>query len=117
MIYVVDSEPGLTELYTSLLEPSGYKVRTFNDRVKALAALTLDRKRPDLLIMDYLGHSMPVEGFIEHCLKVHPELRILMASGLSEVAARFCEVKPDRYIQKPFTPEEFLDEVRAALTA
>jgi hypothetical protein len=39
-----------------------------------------------------------------------------MASGLSETALLSCRVKPNRFIQKPFTTEEFLKEVRAALT-
>ena len=115
IIYAVDDEPRLTELYTLLLEATGYRVRTFNDRSQALRALTQEGKTPDLLIMDYLGHSMPVDRFITGCLGIHPSLRILMASGLSETALHSCRVKPARFIQKPFTAEEFLKEVRAAL--
>ena len=115
LIYAVDDDPELTELYTNLLEVTGYSVRTFNDRAEALAVLKADRTKPNLLITDYLGLSMPVDSFMHRSLAVHPTLRILMASGLSPKEVRFSSVRPDRFIQKPFTGEEFLEEVRAAL--
>ena len=45
----------------------------------------------------------------------YSELRILMASGVGQTEVRFSRAKPDRFIQKPFTPEEFRQEVMAAL--
>jgi CheY-like chemotaxis protein len=114
LIYVVDDEPRLTDLYTIILETKGYAVRTFTNRVEALAELKGAMKKPDLVIMDYLGHTMPVDGFIRLCLLAHPNLRILVATGYSQIDARFA-YRPDRFIQKPFTAEEFLQEVEAAL--
>jgi DNA-binding NarL/FixJ family response regulator len=77
--------------------------------------LTAERKKPDLLITDYCGPSMPVDRFLQRCLIVHPSLRILMTSGFSQTFVRFSVARPDRFIQKPFTADEFLREVRAAL--
>jgi response regulator RpfG family c-di-GMP phosphodiesterase len=116
-IYAVDDMPALTELYTDLLEATGYRVRAFNNRVDALAALTMESKMPDLLIVDYRGHSMPIEQFISLCRAVHPTLRVLMATGLDKANVRFSDVKPDRFIQKPFTPQELLQEVKASFAA
>jgi CheY-like chemotaxis protein len=115
LIYVVDDEPGLTDLYTIILEERGYVVRAFESRIEALAQLKGDRRKPDLLIMDYFGHAMSIDGFMQRCLSAHPNLRILVASGFSPIDARFLYVRPDRFIQKPFTAEEFLCEVKAAL--
>jgi CheY-like chemotaxis protein len=114
-IYIVDDEPRLTDLYAVVLEGKGYAVRAFNNRAEALASLKGDRRKPDLLIMDYLGHTMPVDQFMQRCLLAHPALRILMATGLSQVDRQFCYIRPDRILQKPFTAEEFLREVKAAL--
>ena len=114
-VYVVDEAEGMTELYTLFLKGTGCIVRGYNHRLDALAALMADRTRPDLLIMDYFGDSMPVDQFLRRCLVIHPSLRILMASELSPGdVMSFC-VRPDRSIQKPFTADEFLQEVRAAL--
>jgi CheY-like chemotaxis protein len=115
-IYVVDNEEELIELYTLILKGSGYVVRGFSLRTDALALLRAERKKPDLLITDYCGLTMPVEEFMQQCLLLHPTLRILMASGLSQNFVQFSRAKPDRFLEKPFTPEEFLLEVRAALT-
>ena len=52
---------------------------------------------------------------IEPTLTAHPTLRILMVSGLSPDHLRFSKLRPDRFLQKPFTPEELRMEVRAAL--
>jgi DNA-binding NtrC family response regulator len=114
-IYVVDDAKGLTEMYTLFLKGTGCTVRAYNDRAEALVALMKDRTRPDLLITDYLGDSMPVDRFLQYCLVVHPSLRILMATELSQRDVRSSCVRPDRFIQKPFTADEFLQEVRAAL--
>ena len=117
LIYLVDDEEGLTELYTHFLKGTGYLVRAFSRRAEALAALTADRNKPDLLITDYCGLSIPVERFMHQCLAVHPTLRILMASGFGQASVQFSRVGPDRFIQKPFTAAEFLQEVGAALAA
>ena len=116
-IYVVDDEPLLTELYTIFLEAAGYFVKAFTDRVEALAALAGERRKPDLLVTDYFGSSMLADGFMRRCLKVHPHLRILIASNLSQRDVHFFSVRPNRFIQKPFNAEEFLREVKAALVA
>jgi DNA-binding NtrC family response regulator len=115
LIYVVDDEPRLTDLYTIILEAKGYFVRSFSNRTEALAELKGATRKPDLLIMDYLGHAMSIDRFMQLCLQAHPSLRILVASGFSQMDARFSHVRPDRFLQKPFTAEEFLREVEAAL--
>jgi DNA-binding NtrC family response regulator len=57
---------------TLLLEAAGYVARAFNDRAEALAALKADKRKPELLITDYRGLSMPVEPFMQQCLAAHP---------------------------------------------
>lgn len=116
-IYVVDDDPSLTELYTDILEATGYQVEVFNDRAKALEALKTDESRPDLLIMDYLGHDLPAERFIQGCLSVQPALPILIASGISQFDERFVPIDAIRFIEKPFSIESFQEEVSAALAA
>jgi CheY-like chemotaxis protein len=115
LIYAVDDAPELTELYTILLEGTGYIVRAFNDRATALTALKAERAKPDLLITDCVGPSMSLDRFLECCLVVYPSLRILMVSGYSQTDVRFPQAESDPFIQKPFTIEEFLRRVRATL--
>ena len=115
LIYAVDDMRCLTELYTLVLEAAGYAVRAFNDRAQALAALKADVEKPDLLITDYRNTAVPVERFMRECLSIHPTLRILMASGLALTHIRLFEMRPNRFIQKPFTPHELVREVERTL--
>jgi CheY-like chemotaxis protein len=114
-VYIVDNEPQLTELYSIVLESAGYVPKPFNDRIEALAALKTETHKPALLIMDYLGHPMPTERFMERCRFLHPTLRILVATGFNEFDRRLPSVRPDGFIQKPFTAKAFLQQVRATL--
>jgi len=114
-IYVVDDAPFLTELYTKLLESSGYGVRAFTDRGAALATLKADWNKPDLLITDYRNPSMPIDQFLQQCLIVHPALRILMVSGFRRTEVRLSHAKPDRFLEKPFTNEQLKREIKAVL--
>lgn len=115
-VYVVDEAEGMSELYTLFLKGTGCIVRGYNHRLDALADLMADRRTPDLLIMDYFGDSMPVDQFLQRCLAIHPSLQILIASELSPRDVTSLCVRPDRSIQKPFTANEFVQEVRAALS-
>ena len=117
LIYLVDDEQGLTELYSLLLKGAGHRVRIFNCRADALAGLKADSEKPDLLITDCLGDTMPIHLFIERCRVAHPALKILMASGLSEDDVRSYCLRPDRFLRKPFTADRFVREVSATLTA
>jgi len=115
LIYVVDDMPYLTELYALVLGASGYIVKAFNDRGAALSALRGGGKKPDLLITDYQGFSLPIEKFMRECLEAHPALRILMASGFGEENVFFSETAPTAFIQKPFTPQALQERVRGIL--
>ena len=114
-VYAVDDDGELTELYVIVLDAAGYRVKAFIDRAEALAALQRETKLPDLLITDYRGRSMFADQFLRECLAVHPSLRILMASGFDQADAEFFRIRPNRFIRKPFTRQEFLQEVSATL--
>ena len=114
-IYVVDDLPCLTELYTLVLEESGYEVKAFSDRAAALAALKSDERKPEILITDYVNDSMPIDRFIRECRAAHPELWILMVSGFGQHQGQFLTVRPDHFLQKPFPPDELRRNVDEGL--
>lgn len=115
-IYVVGDELRLTNMYTVILGGAGYVVQAFNDRAEALTMLKAESKKPQLLITDCSGHTLPAERFLQRCLHAHPFLKILVASGCNQARSSY-SVTPNRFLQKPFTAEKFLEEVRAVLSA
>jgi len=107
--------PCLTELYGLLLSKSGYAVKGFHDRQVALASLRSTAAKPDLLITDLHNPTMRIEPFLEQCVAARPGLRILLVSGFGYHQGWCFSVKPDRFLPKPFTPEELRHAVDATL--
>ena len=115
VIYAVDDMPCLTELYALVLNKSGYTVKSFRDRRDALASLSTVQTKPVLLITDLHNPTMRIEPFLQECMAIHPALRILMATGFGYHQAWCFAVKPDRFLPKPFTPEELRQAVEETL--
>ena len=113
LIYVVDDEASLTELYALVLESAGYQAQTFNDRVEALEAFWAAARKPDLLITDFVGYPISADLLMCGCRTSEPDLKILMASACDRSCLEECAVKPDGFMQKPFSLEGLLAEVRA----
>lgn len=115
IIYAVDDFPCLTELYALVLGASGYAVKNFQDRRAALDSLLSAPAKPVLLITDLHNPTMRIEPFLEQCFAANSSLRILMVSGFAYHHAWCFSVKPDRFLPKPFTPEELREAVDATL--
>jgi DNA-binding NtrC family response regulator len=117
VIYAVDDMPCLTELYGLVLSKAGFLVRSFYDRKAAVASLCAATRKPVLLITDLHNPSMRMEPFLEQCVGACPELRILLASGFGYHQAWCFSVKPDRFLPKPFTPDELRHTVEAMVAS
>ena len=115
IIYAVDDMPCLTELYALVLNKSGYIVKSFHDRRATIASLSAAQVKPALLITDLHNPTMRIEPFLQECVALHPALRILMATGFGYHRAWCFSVTPDRFLPKPFTPEELRRAVEDTL--
>jgi CheY-like chemotaxis protein len=112
LVYVVEDEQALSDLYKSILEPNGYDVSTFRDRELAWKTFLAADPRPDLLITDYIGFPITAEELIKRFRQLRPELKVLMVSGypITELSQNQL-VKPDGFLAKPHRPEELLEHV------
>lgn len=111
LVYAVDDEPAITELYRLALGPSGYGVKTFHNRVEALLALVAETPQPDLLITDYEGYPISAESLIHTCRHTRPRLKVLMATGYSSGFLGSITRKVDGFLLKPFSVEQLLAAV------
>ncbi|MDB6125583.1 MAG: sensor hybrid histidine kinase [Pedosphaera sp.] len=117
LIYVVDDEPMLLELATVILEPNGYRIKTFRDPEVALQTFAAANPRPDLLITDYAMHTMNGMELIEQFRRLEPCLRILLVSGtVGEDIFQSSPSKPDYFLAKPYQAHQLCDIVRNLLT-
>ena len=114
-IYAVDDWPCLTELYCRILEPAGYEVRAFNNRAQALKEILTIQTKPLLLITDFDGYPISAELLMHYCRVAQPSLKILMVTGYDETCLNRLHVKPDQFLQKPFSPNQLVACVQRTL--
>ena len=116
-ILVVEDDADLSSLLCELLSHSGYCADASTDGPAAVERVSCER--PDAIVLDVMLPGM--DGF-EVCqrLKFHREtnlIPILMLTALDsrEARERGLRVGADRYLTKPFEPDELLREVRDTL--
>jgi two-component system, cell cycle sensor histidine kinase and response regulator CckA len=112
-ILVVDDESMLLTMAETILTEFGYKVLTANNGQKALALLSRDDVKPDLIVTDLVMPAMGGRELIERVRQMRSQMKIVCTSG--------CVLSPEQqigltYLQKPFTSRDLLTKVRRALT-
>ena len=115
-IYVVDDEPMVAELVSALLEIEGLGSTVFQSPVRALDAFSTAKRRPQLLITDYLMSELNGMELIEQCLRLEPGLRTILVSGyVNEDQIAAATIKPDRFLSKPFKSDMLIATIRSLL--
>jgi two-component system cell cycle sensor histidine kinase/response regulator CckA len=116
-IFVVDDEPMLLEMAVMILEPLHFRVRTFRDPQTAVAEFSAANPRPALIVTDYAMHSMSGMDLIRECRRIHPKQKIILLSGtVDESIYTKAEVKPDRFLAKPYQVSDFVTMVQSLAT-
>ena len=112
-IMVVDDDPLVGELSTSLLRDAGYEVELIDDSFKALERIKA--QPPAVAILDIL---MPgIDGMtICHRIKTDPatkDVRVVMVSGKAFHAERqrALDYGAELFIEKPYDIETFAKQI------
>jgi|SRR5579864_303420 len=113
-ILVVDDEPQITRVLKTTLSSQGYGVRSAGDGQEALDEMKT--WPPDLIITDL---RMPNIDGLELCRRVRQNSRtpiiVLSVKGEEPIKVEALDAGADDYITKPFSVNELLARVRAAL--
>jgi CheY-like chemotaxis protein len=116
LIFAVDDEPMLLELVVLVLEPLGFRVRTFRNPDTAVRAFGLTTPPPVLIVTDYAMHTMNGMDLIQACRRINPRQKIILVSGtVDETIYRNAEFQPDQFLAKPYQAKQLADLVRAIL--
>ena len=115
-IFVVDDEPSLLDLATSVLAPLGYDVQTFVNPKFALAAFTA--RKPAVVVTDYAMAEMSGIDLIRECKRLNPEQKFMLVSGtIDENIYADSFAKPDIFLNKPYSTRELIDSVKKLATS
>jgi two-component system KDP operon response regulator KdpE len=113
-ILIVDDEPSILAAMAPLLRARGYEVITATTGHAAIDAV--DRHAPQLVVLD-LG--LPDLAGVEVCRQIREgrttPILILSARGAEADKVAALDAGADDYVTKPFSTEELLARVRAAL--
>jgi two-component system, OmpR family, response regulator len=115
-IFVVDDEPMLLDLAMAILQPLGFKVRTFSDPNQALAEYPA--AKPALVVTDYAMGGMNGLELARECRRINPRQKIILLSGtVDEKIYADAQTKPDRFLAKPYQIPEFVESIQALARA
>lgn len=116
LVFIVDDEPMIGTIVELTLEMHGYQTKVFKDPATALEAFLSAEAKPDLLITDFNMPGMTGIELIRDCRAAHPQLKTILCSGtVDEAFLKSFVPQPDRFIAKPFFPQDLLTVVKALL--
>jgi signal transduction histidine kinase/ActR/RegA family two-component response regulator len=117
-ILLVEDEPSIIKMASTMLERLGYKVLPAGIPNEAIRLAKECDEHIHLLITDVVMPEMNGKDMAETILKDHPGMKCLFMSGYSAdtVSKQGVLEQGINFIQKPFSKNEFADKVRKVLT-
>src|SRR5689334_4971367 len=113
-ILVVDDEPRIVDLVTTILETQGYHVIEAGDGDAALTAIR--EHMPDLVLLDVMLPGEDGFAVLKQIRAISNVPVIMLTVQASEAdKVRGLELGADDYVAKPFGHRELVSRVRAAL--
>jgi len=114
VVLLVDDEPQMRKLLTTILVQAGYAVISAADGEEALELSRAYTDAIDLLVTDISMPRMSGPELAEYMHHERPNTHVLLMSGHASAALRQYLSTHD-FIQKPFAPGGFIEQVSKSL--
>jgi DNA-binding NtrC family response regulator len=114
-VLVVDDDPKMREMLTSILEEEGYSVETAEDGKQALK---ICRKMPfDAALIDVELPDVKGTALLSALKEIQPKMVKIIITGHPSIenAMKAVNEKADGYVLKPFNPTELLVTIKRLL--
>jgi len=117
-VLVAEDEPSILNLIATTLRRDGYHVLKAASATEALNVAASHSGSIDLLLTDSMMPGMSGPELARSLLAAHPKLPVILMSGNIQALSGIETISETIVImQKPFTPTELRDRVRAVLKA
>jgi signal transduction histidine kinase len=113
-IFVVEDDPGVRQFIVESLRVAGFKVDEAANGADALCRL--ERKRPDLLLVDFAMPGMNGADLVQAAWAIHEQLPVVMATGYADMNKVEKVLPPDRVLRKPFRSEDLVRAISDAIS-
>lgn len=115
-ILIVEDDDSVRRVAVRVLTAHGYEVLEAATPAEAEAILNVRSQPIDLLVSDVVMPRKTGPQFYAELLQGHPDLRVLFMSGYvaSEIGG-YAVPAGVPFLEKPFSPAQLVEEVRAAL--
>lgn len=112
-IMIVEDDPYVSEMYSSILQDAGMETRSLNDPMQSLAVLS--EFKPDLILMDMHMpgcNGMELAGAIRQ-MEAYLSIPIVFLSGETDVNLHFDarRMGGDEFLIKPIRPDHLISAV------
>lgn len=114
-ILVIEDDRRVQTALKRLFEPEGFQVEVSSDGSSGLQAATANP--PSLIVLDLRLPVMSGRDVCREIKRTAPSLPVIILSATTDVIDKvtLLELGADDYVTKPFSPQELLARVRAAL--
>ena len=110
-----DEEP-IRSALLRVLSNIGHTVAEAGDAEQALAILTDEDRKFDLLITDVVMPRSTGLDLAEQATERHPDLKVMLISGYLNDHSLGDTDAPFAFLAKPFTPKDLQEKVREVLS-
>lgn len=117
-ILLVDDESDITTALSMVLVEYEFEVDSYNDPLAALS--NFKPSYYDLVILDIKMPEMNGFELYRELEKIHSQIKVcfITAAGetyyesLTEESEKYCKIHKDIFLQKPFSNEELVEEIK-----
>jgi two-component system, cell cycle sensor histidine kinase and response regulator CckA len=116
-VLIVDDEQSVREITRGALESWGYKVILASNGMEAIDIIKSQGDKISVVLTDMMMPIMDGSAVIRSVYQLHPEIRIIAASGLADIE-KLSELKGTpihAFLPKPFTSEKLLITIQSIL--
>jgi two-component system cell cycle sensor histidine kinase/response regulator CckA len=107
-IALVEDESSLRTLLERTLSRAGYKIESATNGMDAIESFLHRAGDFDILVTDVVMPKLRGPALALKLRKANPELKVVFMSGYTDGALEGVELGSDPFLQKPFSPTEFL---------
>jgi two-component system cell cycle sensor histidine kinase/response regulator CckA len=117
-LLIVDDEEAVRAVVARMCTNMGFEVFTAQDGVHALEIYKEKGQHVDAVLLDLTMPRMDGEETFRELRRLDPDAYVLLMSGFNEQEAvgRFVGKGLAGFIQKPFTPDQLREKLRAFFT-